>query len=98
MNRGLMTEFHKRAKKMLDKVKSIFCAAFRHSNIESICFGYHYCERCGVQVGDTLMGVYENNSAFIIGHNCDTCKENWKKLTFVDKFLVTIPKQENRKK
>jgi hypothetical protein len=69
----------------------MFCIFFGHSNIISNCFGYVYCGRCGEQTRDTLSGYYRNPKAVVIGHNCDTCKANYKKLTWKDKFLTPNP-------
>lgn len=71
--------------------KKVVCSLIGHSNIESICFGYHYCGRCESQVGDSLAGSYENKKAVIIDYNCNICKENYKKLTWRDKFMCPDP-------
>jgi hypothetical protein len=82
----------------MKKLKRIFCAIFRHSNIESIYFGFHYCGRCGEMVGDSLGGVYKNPKGVflrckdmrITGH-CRTCETNWQNAGFLDKFLTPKP-------
>lgn len=78
----------------MNKMRAIFCVLFGHSNILTNCLGYINCGRCKEQLGDTLAGAYTNSRAVMVGHNCETCRENYKKLTWRDKFL--IPK-ENRK-
>ena len=73
------------------QIKHIVCTLIGHSNIETICIGYHYCGRCGNQVGDTLAGAYTNGKMVIINHNCPTCRENYKKMGWRDKFMVPDP-------
>jgi hypothetical protein len=82
----------------MKKLKRIFCAIFRHSNIETFCFGYHYCARCNEQLGDSLGGAYRNpNGVFVcckdmrINHRCISCQANWDKAGFLDKFLAQKP-------
>lgn len=75
----------------MKKIKSIFCVLFGHSRITTFCFGYRYCGRCGMQVGDSLAGCYDSSKDVIIGHDCDICKENYKTLTWKDKFLTPYP-------
>ena len=69
----------------------IICALIGHSNIITGCFGYIYCARCGAQTGDSLGSVYRNDNAVLAGHNCDTCKANFEKLTWEDKLYVRNP-------
>lgn len=77
------------------KVAAIFCAAFRHSNVETHCFGYHYCARCSAQVGDSLAGAYSNNLVVGMECACNKCRDNWKHTTFVDRFMVATPEWIN---
>jgi len=72
----------------------IFCVLFGHSNIVSSCMGYVSCGRCGTQMGDTLAGSYRNSKAVFVGHNCDICKANYKKLTWKDKLFCPDPFKE----
>ncbi len=77
------------------KIKRIFCAVFRHSMIQTTFFGYYYCGRCGEQQGDTLASCYPSaKHAVIIGHNCEQCRANYKRLSWVDKLLVPNPFKE----
>jgi hypothetical protein len=70
----------------------LVCALIGHSRIQTTFFGYHYCGRCGAQVGDTLGSIYLGaSSAVIVGHNCDTCQENYKKCTWEDKLFAPDP-------
>lgn len=78
----------------MSKLKAVICALWGHSNIEDGCFRYFYCGRCGAQKGDTLAGAYENPDVVIIGHNCDQCQANFKRLKWRDKFLVPNPFKE----
>lgn len=75
----------------LEQRNSIICSLIGHSNIQTTFFGYHNCGRCGEQVGDSLGGIYFNNDEVIIGHNCDTCRDNFKKCTWKDKLYVKDP-------
>jgi ribosomal protein L37AE/L43A len=72
-----------------EQKKSIICSLIGHSNITETCFGYVNCARCGEQIGDTLGGYYPKaKEQVIVDHECDTCKENWKNMTWKDKFMV----------
>lgn len=75
----------------MNKIKSVFCAIFGHSRIQTTFFGYYYCGRCGDQLGDTLAGVYPANTVVIKNHNCKVCFKNYKKCSWKDKFLVPYP-------
>lgn len=68
--------------------KEIACSLIGHSNIVTNCFGYVHCARCDEQIGDTLMGLYDDMGQVVVNHNCKTCKENWAKMTWKDKYLV----------
>lgn len=90
-------------KELLQKIKAIgpldedtrnevVCAMIGHSNIQTVCFGYFHCARCGQLVGDNLAGIYENaENIVIVGHDCDKCRENFKKLTWRDKLYCPNP-------
>ena len=68
------------------------CGLIGHSRIQTACFGYYSCGRCGQQLGDTLGSVYSfANETVIIGHKCPKCKENYKKCTWKDKLYVKNP-------
>lgn len=69
----------------------IACALIGHSNIIETCIGYVHCARCGAQIGDSLGGVYSNENAVIVGHNCETCRENYRTLTWQDKLFCPDP-------
>ena len=75
----------------MKKIKQILCVLFGHSKIVENCLGYISCARCGEQLGDTLAGVYSLHKCVIVGHNCHTCRDNYKKLTWRDKFLTPNP-------
>jgi len=70
-----------------DRIKSIVCSLIGHSNIIINCFGYITCARCGEQLGDVLAGIYHNEKAVIVGHNCEECSANYKKMNWKDKFM-----------
>lgn len=73
------------------KFKEIFCVLFGHSKIQSGCFGYWSCGRCDQQLGDSLAGAYSVKEVVIIGHDCKTCQENYKKCTWRDKWFAPNP-------
>jgi len=80
-----------------DHQKKIICALIGHSKICTTCWGYRYCGRCTAQLGDSLGSVdYGIGKAVIIGHDCDVCKENYKKCTWKDKYLVPNPFTETK--
>lgn len=65
----------------LEQKKRIFCVMNGHSNIVTTSFGYVHCARCGDQLGDSLGGAYSSDDAVIVGHKCEICNKNMKKLT-----------------
>jgi len=75
----------------MSKIKKIFCAVFRHSRIHTGSWGYKYCARCREQVGDSLVGTYNDENTTVIGHDCPVCIENYKKMNWIDKFLAPYP-------
>lgn len=83
-------------KKIIIKLKKICCALWGHSKIQHTFFGYWYCCRCEAQVGDSLGGVYSAENIVILNHNCKKCVENYKKLSWKDKFLVPYPFGEKK--
>ena len=71
---------------------NVVCSLIGHSMIQSVCFGYFYCGRCDDQVGDSLASVYPAaKQAVIIGHDCETCRVNFKALTWKDKLYAPDP-------
>ena len=76
----------------LEQKKAVICALVGHSRIQTTCFGYFSCARCGEQIGDTLGGSYPGaETAVIVGHDCETCRTNMKMLTWRDKFMAPDP-------
>jgi hypothetical protein len=75
-----------------DQRNKIVCALLGHSRIATMCFGYVYCGRCEDQVADKLMGSDAIASErVVIGHNCKTCRANYKKMDWRDKLYVADP-------
>ncbi len=86
-----------------DQIRRIYCVKHGHSRLMDAFFCYHYCARCGDQLGDSLGGVYRNDAAVYVHHmhvfthgtkeefaqmrGC-TCPENAKTLTEKDFALV----------
>lgn len=80
-----------------DQRNRVVCALIGHSRIETLCMGYHYCGRCDAQVGDTLGSVYRGaEDCVAVGHNCETCRANYKKLTWRDKLYAPNPFKTER--
>lgn len=74
--------------------KSVLCSLIGHSRIITTFFGYVYCARCEKQIGDTLASVFNEEDTVIVGHNCNQCQKNFKKLTWRDKHLAPDPFEE----
>lgn len=75
-----------------DKINSVICSLVGHSRIETTCWGYHYCARCGDQVGDTLASMYPGAAACVaVGCKCETCEANLAKCNWRDKLNVRDP-------
>lgn len=81
----------KKSSKFKSKIAAFFCVMFGHSKIVETCFGYVHCARCGDLIGDAFAGVFDGSKCVIVGHNCKTCQENYKKLKFKDRFLCPYP-------
>jgi DNA-directed RNA polymerase subunit RPC12/RpoP len=74
------------------KKKEITCSLIGHSRIQTFCFGYYNCARCGAQLGDSLGGIYPGaEKAVVVGHKCPTCEANYKELTWKDKIFCPDP-------
>ena len=70
----------------------IVCSLIGHSRIQTTCFGYYSCGRCGQQLGDTLGSVYPfAEKVVVIGHNCEKCRSNYKECSWKDKLYVKNP-------
>jgi len=70
----------------------VVCAMIGHSLIVDGFFGEVYCGRCGAKIADQLMGSFANGPKSVrIGHNCETCRKNYKALTWKDKIYVPNP-------
>lgn len=80
-----------------DQKKEITCSLIGHSKIQTFCFGYYNCARCGEQVGDSLGSCYPGaEDTVIVGHKCPTCEANYKKLTWEDKIFCPDPFAEEK--
>lgn len=91
-----------RIAELLDKIKvlkpesdeqrnKLVCTLIGHSDINTTFFGYFYCARCGDQVGDNLGSVYDATSKVIVGHDCDVCRANYKKLGWEHRIFSSFP-------
>lgn len=92
-------------KELLEKLKliapesdeqrnSIICSLIGHSKIVDYCFGYITCARCGTQLGDCLGGAGSAEHNVIVGHKCEVCEANSKKMTWKDKLFCPDPFRE----
>ena len=81
-----------------DQRNSIVCILIGHSRIQSTCFGYYNCARCDSQVGDSLGGAYSAEKVVIVGHDCKTCRANYKGCTWQDKLYVPNPFKVERRR
>lgn len=79
-------------------IKLAICALIGHSRIVTMCFGYISCGRCKEQIGDTLAGADSAKGLVIIQHDCETCRDNYTKMTWRDKFLVRSPWSTEKEK
>ena len=77
--------------KNTEQKKAIACSLIGHSSIQTACWGYYNCGRCGQQLGDRVGSTYDTRDIVVIGHNCPTCRKNYKKCTWKDKYLVPNP-------
>ena len=71
--------------------KRVTCAIMGHSHIVNSCFGQITCARCGEIVGDTLLGMYYDPLAVLVGHNCPDCRSNYERLGWESKVLTPYP-------
>lgn len=79
--------------------REIICSLIGHSKIDTLCWGYRNCGRCDAQLGDNLGSVdFGRKDCVIIEHNCKTCRSNYKKCTWKDKYLVPNPFTKKRAK
>jgi hypothetical protein len=78
-------------KRLIEKFKRVLCAIFRHSNVVECGFGYIYCARCREQLGDKLGSAYHNPLAVDVCCDDQTCRDNWAKATWVDRFMARPP-------
>lgn len=85
-------------KNLFKKPLAVYCVFFGHSEFITSFFGYQYCGRCGVQIGDTLGGVGVNNVIGIDEYHSRSCKScnkvrknwsNWQKVykPYEERFL-----------
>jgi hypothetical protein len=95
----LMTKLKSLGKITKEQRNEVVCSLIGHSNIDTICFGYRNCGRCGVQLGDNLGSIdYGRDKCVIIGHNCKTCRKNYKEQsTWADKLYVKNPFKKVKK-
>lgn len=74
----------------------IVCSLIGHSRIVTYCFGYVNCARCDAQTGDTLMGLRSLEENVVVGHDCEVCRANYKKMSWRDRLYTKnpFPKEE----
>lgn len=74
-----------------EQAKVVICALVGHSRIQTYCFGYFNCARCGEQVGDNLGSTYDGNKSVIVDHDCAICRANFASLDWKHKLLTPEP-------
>lgn len=73
----------------------IVCSLIGHSLIQTYCFGYYNCARCGEQLGDTLLSSYPNaEKTVVVGHDCKLCRDNFESLGWEHKIFTPNPFSE----
>lgn len=75
---------------------AVVCTLVGHSKVVTTCFGYVHCARCDAQIGDNLGSVFDLTNYVIVGHACDTCKDNYRKLDWKSKLYAVDPKVEGK--
>jgi len=94
----LMTKLRALGDIMKEQRNKIVCSLIGHSRIITMCFGYVHCGRCEDQIGDALAGVFGTSDYVVVGHNCPTCRKNFKALTWRDKLFAANPFPKKAKK
>lgn len=70
----------------------IVCVLIGHSRIVDGCMGEVYCGRCEAKIADQLMSSYNDAPQSVrIGHNCATCRKNYKQMGWRDKLYAPNP-------
>jgi hypothetical protein len=81
-----------------DDRNEVVCALIGHSRIQTTFFGYFYCGRCEAQLGDSLGSIYPDaEKVVLVGHNCKTCRANYKNMTWRDKLYAPDPFKKEKK-
>lgn len=76
---------------------SIYCVKYGHAKYVWTFFGYVHCGRCGSQIGDQLGSVFDTTDLIMVGHNCKKCNSLKKKLSSLDKKILTrLEKDKNK--
>ena len=65
----------------------IYCIKNEHAKYATNCMGYIYCGRCGEQIGDTLMGIFDLKEFAIVNHKCKLCDDIFKTLSDIDQLI-----------
>ena len=82
--------------------KAVACALIGHSQIVAVDWGYIHCGRCGARIGDSLAGCFDNSTVVILGDickkNCVSCRRNYARMGWRDKFLVPHPFKKGQAK
>jgi protein-arginine kinase activator protein McsA len=75
----------------MNKLKRIFCVLFEHAPIFTVDWGIAYCKRCGEQIYDSFTSNYDLSDCVIESCACEKCKDNYKKLKWIQKFWCGNP-------
>lgn len=80
----------------MSKFRQIFCILFGHGHVYESFMGEHSCARCGSHRGDSLVGAFHDDLAVLVGHNCQTCFDNYGKLRWIDKLFIPFPFEKEK--
>ena len=87
----MLTLLRKRLDRARHFVGRLLCLIFGHPPVYNGCFGYMHCARCGELLGDTIGGAFQDERAVVVGHGCDTCRENYRGLKWHERLLIPRP-------
>ena len=78
-------------KRWTQKLKQIFCATFRHSNLVSCCAQFVICSRCNEVLGDAFdVKTYDNNRMAMVNCDCERCRSNYRGM-IISRFFSPKP-------
>ena len=78
----------------------IYCVKHGQANYVTKFWGYVYCGRCGMQIGDQLAGCFDTRKLIVVGckiKNCKVCPRLIVKLSPFDKKIFEKVRQADKK-